>query len=75
MFALATGKARTGRLLDNPVLITEGRVTLVDGMLAAAVLIGLVLRAAFGWWWADPASAFVLVYYATKEAQRIFVGH
>lgn len=32
MFALATGKARTGKALGNPVLITEGRVTLVDGM-------------------------------------------
>ena len=31
MFALAVGKARTGRALGNPVLTTEGRVTLVDG--------------------------------------------
>jgi hypothetical protein len=38
MFALAAGKARTGRALDNPVLATEGRVTLIDGILAAAVL-------------------------------------
>ena len=31
MFALAAGKARTGAALGNPVLRTEGRVTLVDG--------------------------------------------
>jgi hypothetical protein len=31
MFALAAGKVRTGRTLDNPVLRTEGRVTLIDG--------------------------------------------
>ncbi len=31
MFALAYGKARTGRRLGNPVLVTEGRVTLVVG--------------------------------------------
>jgi divalent metal cation (Fe/Co/Zn/Cd) transporter len=55
MFALAAGKARTGRALSNPVLRTEGRVTLVDGILATAVLLGLVLNAALGWWWADPA--------------------
>ena len=42
MFSLAAGKARTGRALDNPVLSTEGRVTMVDGILAAAVLAGLV---------------------------------
>jgi hypothetical protein len=34
MFALAAGKARTGRALDNPVLRTEGRVILIDGILA-----------------------------------------
>ena len=43
MFALAVGKARTGRALGNPVLQTEGRVTLIDGILATAVLLGLVL--------------------------------
>ncbi len=34
MFALAAGKARTGRALGNPVLVTEGWVTTVDGILA-----------------------------------------
>lgn len=48
MFALAVGKARTGAALDNPVLRTEGRVTLIDGILAAAVLVGLVLNAGIG---------------------------
>ena len=33
MFALAAAKARTGLALDNPVLCTEGRVTLIDGIL------------------------------------------
>src|SRR4051794_39401142 len=51
MFGLAAGKARTGRELGNPVLSAEARVTLVDGALAAAILAGLVLNAAFGWWW------------------------
>ena len=67
MFTLAAGKARTGRALDNPVLRTEGRVTMIDGILAIAVLLGLVLNAALGWWWADPAAGYVLVYYAARE--------
>ncbi len=74
MFALATGKARTGAALDNPVLRSEGRVTLVDGILALAVLCGLSLNAAFGWWWADPAAGYVLLYYAAREARSIFAG-
>ncbi|HUA42259.1 MAG TPA: cation transporter [Streptosporangiaceae bacterium] len=72
MFALAAGKARTGRELDNPVLRTEGRVTAIDGILAVAVLLGLILNAAAGWWWADPAAGYVLVYYAAREVREIF---
>lgn len=72
MFGLAAGKARTGRALGNPVLQTEGRVTLIDGILATAVLAGLVLNAALGWWWADPAAGYVLVFYAAREVREIF---
>src|SRR6266702_5639714 len=72
MFALAAGKARTGRALDNPVLRTEGRVTMIDGILAVAVLLSLALNAALGWWWADPAAGYVLVYYAAREVREIF---
>ena len=76
MFALAAGKARTGRVLGNPVLQTEGRVTLIDAILAAAVLAGLVLNAALGWWWADPAAGYVLVFYAAREIREIsFTPH
>ncbi|MFE2064387.1 cation transporter [Streptomyces sp. NPDC059467] len=74
MFTLAFGKARTGAALGNPVLSTEGRVTLIDGLLATAVLLGLVLNAALGWWWADPAAGYVLVHYAIREVREIFSG-
>jgi divalent metal cation (Fe/Co/Zn/Cd) transporter len=72
MFALAAGKGATGRALGNPVLVTEGRVTFVDGILAVAVLVGLVANAALGWWWADPAAGFVIVFYGLREARAIF---
>jgi divalent metal cation (Fe/Co/Zn/Cd) transporter len=74
MFALAAGKQRTGRRLGNPVLIAEGRVTVIDGLLAVAVLLGLALNAVLGWWWADPAAGLVIVYYAIKEARSIGLG-
>lgn len=74
MFSLAAGKARTGTALDNVVLQTEGRVTLIDGILAATVLVGLVLNAWLGWWWADPLAGYVLVYYAAREVREIFRG-
>ena len=70
MFGLAAGKSRTGRLLGNPVLSAEAKVTVVDGTLAAAILVGLVLNAAFGWWWADIAAGAVLVAYGLREGRE-----
>jgi divalent metal cation (Fe/Co/Zn/Cd) transporter len=46
----------------------------VDGVLAVAVLAGLVLNAAAGWWWADPLAAIVIVFYALREARGIFLS-
>ena len=74
MFALAAAKFRTGEALNNPVLKAEGHVTFIDGVLAASVLLGLVLNAIVGWWWADPAASYVILFYAVREAAQI-LGH
>jgi len=68
MLLLALGKRLTGQNLKNEVLLSEGRVTLVDAYLAGAVLLGLTLNALFGWWWADPLASLVIVYYGIREA-------
>ena len=75
MFGLAAGKARVGRAIDNAVLRTEGRVTLVDALLATAVLGGLVLNAGPGWWWADPLAGYVILFYGLKEGVAAFRQH
>ncbi len=67
MLLLAWGKLVVGRQLLNPVISAEARVTLIDGYLAATVLAGLILNAAFGWWWADPLASLVLIYYGVRE--------
>lgn len=71
MFALAALKSRTGRRLGNPVLRSEARVTFIDGLLAVAVLVGLTLQLAWGWWWADPLAGLVIVFYAVREAVQL----
>jgi divalent metal cation (Fe/Co/Zn/Cd) transporter len=71
MFVLAAAKHRTGRALGNRVVQTEARVTLIDGLLATAVLLGLTLNATAGLWWADPAAAFVIVYYGAREGWHV----
>ncbi len=73
MFCLATGKARVGAKLGNAVLWAEGRITLIDGILAVAVLCGLVLNALLNWWWADPVAAYVLLIFVVREARETFI--
>ena len=68
MAGLAAGKEHTGRRLENPVLRAEGRVTLIDAVLGAAVFVGLLLQATLGWWWANPVAGYVLLFYGVKEA-------
>lgn len=68
MFTLAAAKSSTGATLQNRVLTMEGRVTMIDAVLAVSVLIALILNSLVGWWWADPLAGFVLVGYALREA-------
>jgi divalent metal cation (Fe/Co/Zn/Cd) transporter len=59
------------------VLRTEGKLPFVDGVLAAAVLVGLVglvLNSLFGLWWADPLAGYVVTHYAVREAREMFSG-
>ena len=72
MFSLAWAKHRTGTVLQHRVLLTEAKVTVVDGALATGILIGLVLNASFGWWWADVASGFVVVIYGLRQGVEAF---
>lgn len=69
MAALAWGKRVTGRALGNALLTAEAGVTLIDAGLALAVLVGVGLNAAFGWWWADPISGLIVFGYAVKEGR------
>lgn len=70
MTLLAVGKARTGQRLDHAVLRAEPRVTVMDALLAVAVLAGLVANTAFGWWWVDIAAGAVLVVYGVRETRE-----
>src|SRR6185312_8067177 len=70
MLGLGLAKLRVGRRLDSPTVIADGRFSLVDCALAAAVFVGLALVALFGWWWADPALAIVISLLAFYEGAK-----
>jgi divalent metal cation (Fe/Co/Zn/Cd) transporter len=67
MYVLAWWKHRTGVALGHAVLLAEARVTAVDGVLATGVLVGLVLNALAGWWWADVVAGVVVIVYGLRE--------
>jgi divalent metal cation (Fe/Co/Zn/Cd) transporter len=73
MLVLGLMKKRVGNKLNNPVVLADAKFTLIDGALSAAVLLGLVLNAWFGWWWTDQALALFLSGVAFKEGIQEFV--
>lgn len=74
MPALAITKRRTGERLDSSALVAESSETMVCAYLSVAVLVGLVLNATVGWWWADPVAALVVAAIAAREGLEAWRG-
>lgn len=71
---LSLAEYRTGRELGSATAIADSRQTLICSLLSAAVLIGLVLNSLFGWAWADPVAALVIVVFAVREGIEAWNG-
>ncbi len=67
MSVLGLAKRTIGRELANKVLSAEADFSLVDAGLSGTVLVGLVLNATLGWWWADPVAAILIALLALSE--------
>ena len=67
MVPIALAQKRTGRELDNEVLVAQSNETWLSNYLSVSLLVGLGLNAAFGLWWADPVAALVVAAIALKE--------
>ncbi|RME28835.1 MAG: hypothetical protein D6806_02265 [Deltaproteobacteria bacterium] len=61
------GKLRAARELGSRALRAEALETLACSYLSFTLLLGLVLNAAAGWWWADPVAALLMVPWLAKE--------
>ncbi len=68
MFVLARLKRATASTIGSSPLQAEARMTFLDGCLATGILTALVLNAAFGLWWADPAAAALVALFCAREA-------
>ena len=58
---LARNKRKVALALASPALQADSRQTDICAYLSAVLLLGLLLNAAFGWWWADPVAGLVMV--------------
>ena len=74
MPALSLAERRTGRELGSASAIADSKQTLICAYLSAAVLVGLLLNSLFGWTWADPVAALVVVVFAVKEGIEAWRG-
>jgi divalent metal cation (Fe/Co/Zn/Cd) transporter len=71
---LSWAQRRTGRELGSASAVADSKQTLLCTYLSAAVLIGLVLNATLGWWWADPVVALGLAAVAIREGRAALRG-
>lgn len=72
---LARAKRGVGRGLGSAAMHADARQTEFCIYLSAILLAGLLLNAAFGLWWADPAAALVMVPIIAKEGLDALRGH
>lgn len=60
--------------IDSAALRADAACSLTCAYLAAALLVGVALNLAFGWWWADAAASFALLYWLVPEARESLAG-
>lgn len=64
---LARAKLRAAAALESRALRADAHETIVCAWLSLTTLLGLVLNAMLGWWWADPLAALAMVPLITRE--------
>jgi divalent metal cation (Fe/Co/Zn/Cd) transporter len=67
---LSKAKKRVGTELDSAAMRADAKQTDFCVYLSAILLVGLVLNALFGWWWADPVAGLVMVPFIGNEGYR-----
>ena len=67
MPVLARAKRKVADSIDSAAMRADARQTDFCLYLSVILLAGLALNAAFGWWWADPAAALIMVPIILRE--------
>jgi divalent metal cation (Fe/Co/Zn/Cd) transporter len=71
---LARAKRQVAANLGSHAMVADSRQTDICAYLSAILLVGLSLNALFGWWWADPVAALIMVPMITREGLEAWRG-
>lgn len=71
---LGRAKQHVGSRLGSAATAGDGAQNMLCAYLAAGVLTGLALNAAFGVWWADPVVAIAIAALAVKQGRETWYG-
>ena len=64
---LARAKRGVAKAIHSHALEADARQSDLCAYLSAILLVGLVLNAIFGWWWADPVAGLLMMPIIAKE--------
>jgi len=64
------GKLRIARRIGSQALKADAACSVTCAYMSLTLLVGLLLNHFFGWWWADPLAALVLVYFIVREGRE-----
>ena len=71
---LSRAKLSCAESLQSAALRADAYETIACAWLSATTLLGLAANAIFGWWWADPLAALVLIPLIVREALEALRG-
>ena len=71
---LARAKRRVAIAISSDAMRAESRQTDLCAYLSAIVLLGLLLNAILGWWWADPVAGLLMVPIIAREGYEALRG-
>lgn len=74
MPVLSWAQRRTGQALGSATVVADSKQTLLCTYLSGVLLVGLLVNAMLGWWWADPVVGLVVAGLAAREGREAWRG-
>ncbi|MCU1254560.1 MAG: integral rane protein [Candidatus Angelobacter sp.] len=71
---LSRAKKQIGKQLGSGAMVADAKQADFCVYLSAILLVGLILNATVGWWWADPVAALVMTPIIAKEGLDALQG-